>query len=59
MFNFHKEKEKFLQAVRVASKISGFSGALIEKDYYCSLILKEIGLFNKKDIQKSCICSIR
>ena len=42
MSNFHKEKEKFLQAVRVTSKISGFSGALIEKDYYCSLILKEI-----------------
>ena len=42
MSGFHKEREKFLQAVRVTSKISGFSGTLIEKDYYCSLILKEI-----------------
>ena len=42
MSNFHKEKEKFLQAVRVTSRISGFSGTLVEKDYYCSLILKEI-----------------
>lgn len=42
MSDFHKEKEKFLRAVRATSKISGFSGALIEKDYYCSLILKEI-----------------
>ena len=42
MSKFHKEKEKFLQAVRATAKISGFSGALIEKDYYCSLILKEI-----------------
>ena len=47
MSNFHKEKEKFLSAVRVTSKIFGFSGALIEKDYYCSLILKEI--FQAKD----------
>ena len=42
MSNLHKEKEKFLSAVRVTSKIFGFSGALIEKDYYCSLILREI-----------------
>ena len=47
MSNFHKEKEKFLRAVRVTSKISEFSGALIEKDYYCSLILREI--FQSKD----------
>ncbi len=37
-----KDKEKFLQAVRVTSNISGFSDVLIEKDYYCSLILKEL-----------------
>ena len=47
MFDFHEEKEKFLRAVRATSRISGFSGALIEKDYYCSLILKEI--FQSKD----------
>ena len=42
MSNFHKEKEKFLQSIRVTSNISGFSNVLIEKDYYCSLILKEL-----------------
>lgn len=42
MFNFHEEKEKFLKAIRTTSKISEFSEDLIEKDYYCSLILKEI-----------------
>ena len=47
MSNFHREKEKFLQAVRLTSDISGFSEILIEKDYYCSLILKEI--FQSKD----------
>ena len=47
MSDFHREKEKFLKAVRATSRISGFSGTLIEKDYYCSLILKEI--FQSKD----------
>ena len=42
MSDFHKEKEKFLRAIRTTSKISEFSEDLIEKDYYCSLLLKEI-----------------
>ncbi len=42
MSNFHKQKEKFLRAVRATAGITGFSEELIEKDYYCSLILKEI-----------------
>ena len=47
MSNFHKEKEKFLQAIRFTASKTGFSEVLIEKDYYCSLILKEI--FQSKD----------
>ena len=42
MSNFHKEKEKFLQAIRFTASKTGFSESLIEKDYYCSLILKKI-----------------
>ncbi len=47
MSDFHKQKEKFLRAVRTTAGITGFSEELIEKDYYCSLILKEI--FQPKD----------
>ena len=42
MLNFHKQKEKFLRAVRTTAGMTGFSEELIEKDYYYSLILKEI-----------------
>ena len=38
---------QFVEAVRETARESGFSESLIEKDYYCSLILKEI--FRSKD----------
>ena len=38
----HENKKQFIEAIRETAKRSGFAGALIEKDYYCSLILKEI-----------------
>ena len=47
MSDFHKQEEKFLRAVRATAGITGFSEELIEKDYYCSLILKE--LFQSRD----------
>ena len=47
MLNFHKKEKDFLEAIRKTSQNSGFSEILIEKDYYCSLLLKEI--FQKKD----------
>ena len=48
MSNFYHENEiQFVEAVRETAKNSGFSESLIEKDYYCSLILKEI--FQSKD----------
>ncbi len=48
MSNFQPEnKIQFVEAVRETAKNSGFSESLIEKDYYCSLILKEI--FRSKD----------
>ena len=48
MSNFYHENEiQFVEAIRETAKNSGFSESLIEKDYYCSLILKEI--FQSKD----------
>lgn len=47
MLNFHKKEKDFLEAIRKTSQNSGFSEILIEKDYYCSLLLKEI--FQAKD----------
>ena len=47
MSNFHKKKKDFLEAIKKTSQKSGFSEILIEKDYYCSLVLKEI--FQIKD----------
>ena len=43
MSHFHREnKILFIEAIRNTAKNLGFSEILIEKDYYCSLILKEI-----------------
>ena len=43
MSTFHHEnKVQFVEAIRETARQSGFSESLIEKDYYCSLILKEI-----------------
>lgn len=42
MLNFHKKEKDFLEAIRKTSQNSGFSEILIEKDYYCSLLLREI-----------------
>jgi len=47
MLNFHKKEKDFLEAIRKTSQNSGFSEILIEKDYYCSLLLREI--FQTKD----------
>ncbi len=44
---YHENEIQFVEAIRETAKNSGFSESLIEKDYYCSLILKEI--FRSKD----------
>ena len=38
----HEDKEKFLNVLETVSKVSGIQADLVEKDYYVSLILKEI-----------------
>ena len=47
MSNFHHKNKQFIESVRQTSFDSGFSESLVEKDYYCSLVLKEI--FQSKD----------
>ena len=48
MSDFHHEnKIQFIEAVRETARQSEFSESLVEKDYYCSLILREI--FQSKD----------
>lgn len=43
MSNFpHDDKDTFVESVRVTAGKSQFSEALVEKDYFCSLILREI-----------------
>ena len=43
MSNFHYENRiQFTEAIKETARQSGFSESLVEKDYYCSLILKEI-----------------
>lgn len=38
----HKDKENFDLAIRAASRYYNFSQAIIEKDYYVTLFLKEL-----------------
>ena len=48
----HEDKEKFLAVLETISKASRIQVDLIEKDYYVSLILKEIANFSDKVIFK-------
>jgi predicted nucleotidyltransferase component of viral defense system len=43
----HHDKDTFVVAVRTTANQEGFGENLVEKDYYCSLILKEI--YSKDD----------
>ena len=41
MSKYHHNQTLFVEAIKGTANDSGFSAALIEKDYYCSLILQE------------------
>lgn len=41
--HFHVDIPRFLAALRSAEARTRFSARLIEKDYYCSLVLRELG----------------
>ena len=48
----HEDKDKFLAVLESISKTSKIQADLIEKDYYVSLILKEIANSSDKVIFK-------
>ena len=41
MSKYHYKQALFVEAIKSTANDSGFSAALIEKDYYCSLVLQE------------------
>jgi predicted nucleotidyltransferase component of viral defense system len=45
---YHVNPDRLLAALRLAESVTGFSARLIEKDYYCSVVLGDlVGLFGK------------
>jgi predicted nucleotidyltransferase component of viral defense system len=48
----HENKETFLNVLETVSKVSGIQADLVEKDYYVSLILKEIAASSDKAVFK-------
>ncbi len=48
----HEDKDKFLAVLETISKASKIQANLIEKDYYVSLILKEIASYSDKVVFK-------
>ena len=42
MSKYHHNQKLFAEAIKSTANNSRFSAALTEKDYYCSLILREI-----------------
>ena len=48
----HENRERFLNVLETVSKISGIQADLVEKDYYVSLILKEIATSSDKAVFK-------
>ncbi len=41
---YHEEQDQFRDALTLAQAVSGFSARLIEKDYYCSLVLHDLAV---------------
>lgn len=48
----HENRERFLNVLEAVSKVSGIQADLVEKDYYVSLILKEIAASSDKAVFK-------
>lgn len=52
MMYLHNNKEQFFNVLESVSKVSKIQADLVEKDYYVSLILKEIATFSNKVVFK-------
>ncbi|MBF0363856.1 MAG: nucleotidyl transferase AbiEii/AbiGii toxin family protein [Oligoflexia bacterium] len=48
---YHQDKNAFIDALNATSARSGFSSRLLEKDYFCSLILRELYSKNNSNNQ--------
>src|SRR3982750_2371004 len=47
IISFHHERSKFVESIQFTAAETGFSARLIEKDYYCSVVLGALSpLFN-------------
>jgi predicted nucleotidyltransferase component of viral defense system len=42
---YHQDARQFQEALRYTASITGFGSLLIEKDYYCSLVLHDLSAF--------------
>ncbi len=43
MANYHEDNDLFREALTYTESDTGFSARLIEKDYYCSILLRDLG----------------
>lgn len=42
---YHHDPDRFREAINYTASITGFGSLLIEKDYYCSLVLQDLAAF--------------
>lgn len=53
----HEHAQSFVEALRHTALVTGFSERLIEKDYYCSILLRDLGaLFSQGLVFKGGTC---
>jgi predicted nucleotidyltransferase component of viral defense system len=54
---YHENAERFVDALRLAESTTGFRAALIEKDYYCTILLQDfVALFGRGLVFKGGTC---
>src|SRR5438046_522062 len=45
---YHENPDRFLAALRLTESVTGFRAQLIEKDYHCTVVLRDlVGLFGR------------
>jgi predicted nucleotidyltransferase component of viral defense system len=53
---FHNDFEMFTAALSLTEAVTGFNSRLLEKDYYCSLVLKSLELYTTNLVFKGGTC---
>lgn len=46
---YHDDLGRLLSALRLTESLTGFGARLIEKDYYCSIVLRDFAVLFKRD----------